>query len=55
MACMAPNAFLRLLERLNETIDRLFCFELEAEELVWLTASGPGTSRPRKGAESSAD
>jgi hypothetical protein len=49
---MAANAFLRLLERLNETIDRLFCFELEADELAWLTASGPGTSRPHKAAES---
>ena len=50
---MAANALLRLLERLNETIDRLFCFELEADEILGLTASGRGTSR-RKAAESTA-
>ncbi len=45
MTFMTANAFLRLLERLNETIDRLFCFELEADELLLLTATVPRTGR----------
>ena len=50
---MAANALLRLLERLNETIDRLFGFELEADEILGLTASAPGRN-PSKAAESTA-
>ena len=50
---MAANALRRLLEQLNETIDRLFGFELEADELIGLTAAAPGTSR-RKVAASTA-
>jgi hypothetical protein len=51
---MAANALRRLLERLNETIDRLFGFELEADEVIGLTATAPGTS-PRKAAASTAE
>ncbi len=50
---MTANVFLDLVRWLNETIDRLFCFELEDDELTGLTATAP---RPlqRKTAESTA-
>ena len=42
---MAAKALRRLLEWLNQTIDRLFGFELEADEILGLTTPAPGTSR----------
>jgi hypothetical protein len=51
---MAANALRPLLDWLNGTIDRLFDFELETDELIGLTAMPPGTT-PRKVAASIAD
>jgi hypothetical protein len=51
---MAANALRRLLEWLNQTIDRLFDFELEADEVIGLTATPAGTS-PRKATVSTAE
>jgi hypothetical protein len=42
---MVANALRRLLEWLNGTIDHLFGFELEADEILGLTTPAPGTSR----------
>jgi hypothetical protein len=50
---MTANMFLDLVRWLNETIDRLFCFELEDDEIIGLTATGPRTIH-RKGTDSTA-
>ena len=49
----ATNVFLDLVRWLNETIDRLFCFELEDDEIIGLSATGPGPIH-RKGPDSTA-